>query len=620
MANIDWLAWHTGRLWVNEKELVIPWTQPAGIGLAAGLQGDITSYLARGTLPGMQALHDPARRATGALRYGLDLAPGGETTVVVELPPGSTAPATASRPDATSAPAERTEAEASARFDDLFARARSDWTQRLSRVRLELPPVAAPLMDSFRAAQAHILVNARGPGFQPGPRTYARSWVRDGAISSVAMLYTGHPEAVRAFLDWYCTYQYANGKVPCVVDQRGPDPVPEHDSTGELLFALREYYLFTRDRAFLEQHLPVIVRGVDYIETLRRERLTPAYRDGTPEQRECYGLVPESISHEGYSAKPMHSYWDDFWVLRGLEDATAVAAVLGRADLQSRFAALRDGFRASLRDSLQLVLQTKSLDFIPGCVELGDFDATSTAVAVFPCNPADVVPPEPLRRTFARYYDFFRRRRDADQPWENYTPYELRLAATFVRLEQPDKARELLDFFLRDQRPAGWRQWPEVVWRDPAAAKFTGDMPHAWVGAEFINSVRSLFVYERPRDQALVLAAGVAPEWAAAPTGVAVSDLPTEYGQISYSVRSVENQVFITLDGKGGLPPGGIVFYCPNPRAIEAVQVDGKRVTIAERREMEGDAAGQRPSATVTGPHEVVFHRLRASAIVICVP
>ena len=33
------------------------------------------------------------------------------------------------------------------------------------------------------------------------------------------------------------------------------------------------------------------------------------------------GLVTESISHEGYSAKPVHSYWDDFWALRGLDDA-----------------------------------------------------------------------------------------------------------------------------------------------------------------------------------------------------------------------------------------------------------------------------------------------------------
>lgn len=24
-------------------------------------------------------------------------------------------------------------------------------------------------------------------------------------------------------------------------------------------------------------------------------------------------MMPVSISHEGYSAKPVHSYWDNFW-------------------------------------------------------------------------------------------------------------------------------------------------------------------------------------------------------------------------------------------------------------------------------------------------------------------
>ena len=35
-------------------------------------------------------------------------------------------------------------------------------------------------------------------------------------------------------------------------------------------------------------------------------------------KRLFFGLLPESISHEGYSSKPMHSYWDDFFALQGL--------------------------------------------------------------------------------------------------------------------------------------------------------------------------------------------------------------------------------------------------------------------------------------------------------------
>jgi hypothetical protein len=50
--------------------------------------------------------------------------------------------------------------------------------------------------------------------------------------------------------------------------------------------------------------------------------------------------VPESISHEGYASQPRHSYWDNFFVLRGLKDAAAMAAMLGEDAEAERFAAM----------------------------------------------------------------------------------------------------------------------------------------------------------------------------------------------------------------------------------------------------------------------------------------
>ena len=76
-------------------------------------------------------------------------------------------------------------------------------------------------------------------------------------------------------------------------------------------------------RALLSEHYDAVVRGVEYMESLRAKRLTDEYTlSGDPIMRACIGLMPESISHEGYSAKPMHSYWDDFWALRGYLDAS----------------------------------------------------------------------------------------------------------------------------------------------------------------------------------------------------------------------------------------------------------------------------------------------------------
>jgi hypothetical protein len=437
------------------------------------------------------------------------------------------------------------------------------WNAQLNRTGLRLPDDAAPLVDTWRATQAYILINADGPAIQPGSRTYERSWIRDGALTSTALLHTGHPEQVKAFLNWYGPHQFDNGKVPCVVDRRGPDPVPEHDSTGQYIYVLHKYYRMTGDRDLLVRHLPRVIAGVDYLESLRNQRMTPEYRDGPTEKRACYGLVPESISHEGYSAKPMHSYWDSFFVLRGFKDAASIAAVLGHAELEQRCARLRDEYRQAVHDSLQLALELRQIDYIPGCVELGDFDATSTAIAFFPCDEADYLPPAAVRRTFDKYWQFVCDRRDGRLEWENYTPYELRVPGAFIRLDQPERAHAALEFFMQDQRPRAWHHWAEVVWRDPQTPKFIGDMPHTWCGTEFLNSFRSMFVYERERDESLVIGGGVKPAWLRSP-GVAITSWPTEYGPLSYELWREDSKLHLRLNKPlRDWPPGGLVVTAP---------------------------------------------------------
>ena len=64
-----------------------------------------------------------------------------------------------------------------------------------------------------------------------------------------------------------------------------------------------------------------------------------------------------------------------------------------------------------------------------------------------------------------------------------------------------------------DRRPAAWNQWPEISWRDLRSPGHLGDVPHAWIGAEYVLAVLSAFAYERPGDAALVIAAGVSEAW-----------------------------------------------------------------------------------------------------------
>ncbi|MFP5247272.1 MAG: discoidin domain-containing protein, partial [Thermoanaerobaculia bacterium] len=328
--------------------------------------------------------------------------------------------------------------------------------------------------------------NQDGPAIQPGSRSYDRSWIRDGSLTSDALLRLGFAEYVKPFVEWYAPFQFPNGKVPCCVDARGADPVPENDSHGQLIFLIAEYYRSTRDRALVERLWPHVEKAVAYMQSLTAERKTPAYQ--TPEKRAYYGLVPESISHEGYSAKPMHSYWDDLFVLKGLQDAAFLAGILGR---DTNYAQLAAEFRKDLHASIEATRAMHKIDYIPGSVELGDFDATSTTIYLSPGEEQAHLDQAALHATFDRYYRESMQR-IATNHWEAYTPYEWRTVGSFLRLGQPDRARDLIRFFLGHMRPAGWNQWAEVVWRDERAPKFIGDMPHTWVGSDFIRSILDL--------------------------------------------------------------------------------------------------------------------------------
>ncbi len=178
-------------------------------------------------------------------------------------------------------PLASTAAEASAYGDRRLAATAKEWSDRLDRVGLGLPPSASDLIATVKANLAYILVNREGPAIEPGARSYRRSWIRDGAMISAALLRLGQADAVKAFLEWYAPYQYPNGKVPCCVDSRGADPVPENDSHGQLIYLAMEYYRQTGDRATLERMWPHAVKAVAYMDSLRRSRMTAVYQ--TPE-------------------------------------------------------------------------------------------------------------------------------------------------------------------------------------------------------------------------------------------------------------------------------------------------------------------------------------------------
>jgi hypothetical protein len=438
-------------------------------------------------------------------------------------------------------------------FNSQLSKSLKSWQQLTGDWDINIPD--AKLVNIIRSNLAYLLINADGPATQPGSRNYNNSWIRDGSVSAAAMMRFGLKDFGRKYLQWFTGLVKDDGFVPFIVETKTGNSAEfagtwgEYDSFGEYSFLIRQVTEITDDNNIAKQCWPKLKAAIKYMENLRNQRLGEKYK-GT----EYEGILPQSNSHEGYFPAK-HSYWDDFFALRGLTDAQVIALRLGYKEDAIWLAGLEKDLRKSLLESMDRVRRRDNLKTLPACAELGDFDPTSISVGIMIADERDNLPADALKATYDRYVEDCRQR--AAQPLgkrSSYTPYEVRNIGALIRMGRSEDARILLDFFVQDGvRPAAWNHLAEVVHGDLRTPSYIGDMPHTWVGAELINAIRDMLVYEdRGR---LVLAAAIPDKWL--DSGVSVRNLQTLWGPISYNIKRDTNGKVILKLNYTKQPPNG---------------------------------------------------------------
>ncbi|MEQ1438512.1 discoidin domain-containing protein [Fontimonas sp. SYSU GA230001] len=534
------LAWDGDTLHIDGRGVVRPLSRTARAGAWRAADGTPPSAVQldsrlRGNDEAWQA-DDPEGYATGALAFEMKADAGAHDEVLLS---------------AASAPEQLADA----------AEPAFDWA---CVVPTSMLAAGGDAMDAMRAAwtaTAHILATRDGAALQPGPRRYRRSWIRDGAVMAAALLRMKQTDAVGAFIRWYAPHVRADGFVPCCVDSRGADPLVEHDSHGQWLALIADHQRFAPDPALLDRLWPSIERTVNRIGGLLDDS----------------GLLPVSVSHEGYLAQPVHAYWDDAWAVRGLRDMAALARLHHRSELAQRCDDLQRRIADALFASIAATRARQSLDYIPGSVEWADFDPTATAQLITLLDLPPQLDRTAVERTYTRYLDDWRSKRRNETDWVNYSPYEIRIVGALLRLGWRDAALDLLRFLLADRRPPAWNQWPEIAWRDPRTPGHLGDLPHTWIAAEYVLALRSLFAYESGTQDALILAAGLDADWLAG-EGVRVHDLPTTRGTLHYTLRRLDSAT-TRFELQPGVA-GRIVLRPPLTGTIVTVEVDDETTVI----------------------------------------
>ena len=374
--------------------------------------------------------------ASAAMAYAHTLAPGATAVTDVLVP--LHAPASWTMPDglARSGWADQAEAAAIQR-----------WRRQRDRVTLTGPPAAADALATVKAQLGFILVNRAGPAIQPGARSYARSWIRDGALTGEALLRLGHVDAVREFLEWFAPYQYDERQDPL----RGR---PARRRPGARARLHRRVHLPGRRVLPLHRRprlLPTHVAagaGGDRLPRVaaRHERRTPAYQ--------APGAA-RVLRHPAAVDQPRG--------LLGQAHALVLGRLLGPARLPRRrwtwpgaWSTLGDGEAAAARD--RLAAAARPFRRRPGRLDRRGHGAPRHRLRAGLRRPRRLrrhvdhhragarrrgercCRRAPCERTFERYWEFFVDRRDGE-PWDAFTPYEIRTIGAFVRLGWRERAR-----------------------------------------------------------------------------------------------------------------------------------------------------------------------------------
>ena len=338
--------------------------------------------------------------------------------------------------------------------------------------RIDLPPPADAFERAARSSLAWILVHRDGPKLQPGSRSYERSWIRDGALTSAALLAFGFDEEVREFLRWYAPHQFADGKMPCCIDERGRRP--DAGARQRRRVRLRRGRVPAHDaatRASPASSGPTSWPPSSYLERAARAS-APRRRSARPRSARSSACCPSRSATRATPSGRCTASGTTSSRCAASSDAAWLAGELGETERAAALAAARR--RRSSATSprrCRATMERAGIALPPGLGRARglrpDGHRRLARDGRRPGGAARAGPAPHLRRLRRGARAAHRgnpgaRRLRARTSSASPTPSCVSASAS--------APRRCSGFVLADRRPLGWNQWPEILWRDAARA------------------------------------------------------------------------------------------------------------------------------------------------------
>lgn len=494
---------------------------------------------------------------------------------------------------------------AAARLDHVQARdsLAKCWTSEIGRgMQIQVPEEPLNKLWRYNAPMSFMTADSYPNGdhvLKTSSHHYEAYWPTPGAMNVVTLAQQGYSEEVKAYLEPFLDkkrYRPVPNTGASFISSQGFISGPsEHvfiswvGDHGAILWAASEYYLLTRDKAFLDRWLPSMLEGLEWI---AREREYTKLRGGR-----ATGLMPAGRATD--DDRQAYFVWVDAWIYRGMASVCRVLEATGHKDAP-RWARERDDYRATfhkaLRDAIQRTFMWTGrggarIPFVPW--ELDQTNADYLHYFYLDCGPMFLGVSgleDASDDTMTWVLDYLTDGPGTGRANPDWTTYSDRPSLRFeMSTVEPCYSWNVNLRFLRNER----EKFLEGFYSQAAGSvsrKFLGGSEHrdGIQQLPVMNSVinghlRNMLVFEN-QDGGLDLLRNSPGAWLNAGKEINVRGAETYFGPMSYHVRAINDQrVEAEIEAPTRERPKWIRLYLyhPDGRPLRAATVNGTAVSLA---------------------------------------
>lgn len=417
--------------------------------------------------------------------------------------------------------------------------------------------------DIFNANKIYLKSLISENIITPGPLTYKRFWFRDSAYMISALTKIGDLKRSKKLIKEFLKKQRKDGYF---ISQNG-----EWDSNGEAIFTIGEYFRFSQDKDFIKDIYNSIYKGAEWIERKRKK------------YKESMGLLPPGFSAEHFGPNDLY-YYDDYFGLRGLLDASILSKEIGLNENKEKFLSFYEDFLKDIRKAIDDDQKRLNKKIVVGAFGRNiDASMIATFTSIFPLQ-LTLLSKEEIINTYEEIKNRFF---EKGCFYQNITHsginlyLTLEIANSLLYLGESEEGKTLFNNVVKLLKPT--YTGPEAI-NPKTLGGCEGDGHHGWLVAEIIHYIRNSILFEKEKD--VILLSGSHEDWYKDKNTISFIDGPTYFGKFSFVVKIDGNLINVEFLSDFDEKLQNIILELPIEieRVIEGdfKKKDGKRLIFGK--------------------------------------